>query len=35
MAMLHAQGILDGELAVEIEYKHNNRYYTNEGYQLR
>ena len=30
----NAQAILDGELAVEIEYKHNNRYYTNEGYQF-
>ena len=31
---VNAQAILDGELAVEIEYKHNNRYYTNEGYQF-
>ena len=30
----NAQAILDGELAVEIEYKHNNRYYTNDGYQF-
>jgi len=30
----NAQAILDGELPVEIEYKHNNRYYTNEGYQF-
>ena len=30
----NAQAILDGQLPVEIEYKHNNRYYTNEGYQL-
>ena len=30
----NAQAILDGQLAVEIEYKHNNRYYTNEGYQF-
>ena len=30
----NAQAILDGELAVEIEYKHNNRYYINEGYQF-
>ncbi|MDC1443653.1 TonB-dependent receptor [Gammaproteobacteria bacterium] len=30
----NAQAILDGELTVEIEYKHNNRYYTNEGYQF-
>ena len=30
----NAQAILDGELAVEIEYKHNNRYYTTEGYQF-
>ena len=29
-----AQAILDGELPVQIEYKHNNRYYTNEGYQF-
>ena len=28
----NAQAILDGQLPVEIEYKHNNRYYTNEGY---
>jgi len=31
----NAQAILDGELPVQIEYKHNNRYYTNEGYQFR
>ena len=31
----NAQAILDGELPVEIEYKHNNRFYTNEGYQFR
>ena len=30
----NAQAILDGELAVQIEYKHNNRIYTNEGYQF-
>ena len=30
----NAQAILDGQLPVEIEYKHNNRFYTNEGYQL-
>ena len=30
----NAQAILDGELAVQIEYKHNNRFYTNEGYQF-
>ena len=30
----NAQAILDGKLPVEIEYKHNNRYYTNEGYQF-
>ena len=30
----NAQAILDGQLPVEIEYKHNNRYYTNEGYQF-
>ena len=29
-----AQDILDGKLPVQIEYKHNNRYYTNEGYQF-
>ena len=29
-----AQAILDGELPVQIEYKHNNRYYSNEGYQF-
>ncbi len=31
----NAQAILDGELPVQIEYKHNNRFYTNEGYQFR
>ena len=30
-----AQDILDGKLPVQIEYKHNNRYYTNEGYQFK
>jgi Fe(3+) dicitrate transport protein len=30
----NAQAILDGQLPVEIEYKHNNRYYTNEGHQF-
>ena len=30
----NAQAILDGEMPVEIEYKHNNRFYTNEGYQF-
>jgi Fe(3+) dicitrate transport protein len=30
----NAQAILDGKLPVQIEYKHNNRYYTNEGYQF-
>ena len=30
----NAQAILDGKLPVEIEFKHNNRYYTNEGYQF-
>ena len=30
----NAQAILDGRLPVQIEYKHNNRYYTNEGYQF-
>ena len=29
-----AQAILDGELPVQIEYKHNNRYYSNEDYQF-
>ena len=31
----NAQAILDGELPVQIEYKHNNRFYTNEGYQFK
>ena len=30
----NAQAILDGKLPVQIEYKHNNRFYTNEGYQF-
>ena len=30
----NAQAILDGQLPVQIEYKHNNRFYTNEGYQF-
>jgi Fe(3+) dicitrate transport protein len=30
----NAEAILNGQLPVEIEYKHNNRYYTNEGYQF-
>ena len=30
-----AQGILDGTIATEVKLKHNNRYYTNEGYQLK
>ena len=30
-----AQGILDGNVATEVKLKHNNRYYTNEGYQLK
>jgi Fe(3+) dicitrate transport protein len=30
----NAQAILNGQLPVQIEYKHNNRYYTNEGYQF-
>ena len=30
-----AQGILDGTVATEVKLKHNNRYYTNEGYQLK
>ena len=32
---VNAQGILDGTVATEIKLKHNNRYYTNEGYQLK
>ena len=27
----NAQAILDGELAVQVKLKHNNRFYTNEG----
>ena len=30
-----AQGILDGTIVTEVKLKHNNRYYTNEGYQLK
>ena len=30
----NAQAILDGELAVTVKLKHNNRFYTNEGIQL-
>ena len=30
-----AQGILDGTVTTEVKLKHNNRYYTNEGYQLK
>lgn len=30
-----AQDILDGTIATEVKLKHNNRYYTNEGYQLK
>ena len=30
-----AQGILDGTVATEVKLKHNNRYYTNEGYQFK
>jgi len=30
-----AQGILDGTIATEVKLKHNNRYYSNEGYQLK
>ena len=31
----NAQAILDGELTVEVRNKHNNRFYTNEGYQFK
>ena len=31
----NAQDILDGELAVQVKLKHNNRFYTNEGYQFK
>ena len=31
----NAQAILDGELAVQVKLKHNNRFYTNEGYQFK
>ncbi len=31
----NAQAILDGTLAVQVKLKHNNRYYTNEGFQLQ
>ncbi len=30
-----AQAILDGEFAVQVKLKHNNRYYTNEGIQFK
>ena len=30
-----AQGILDGARAVEVKLKHNNRFYTNEGFQFQ
>ena len=30
-----AQGILDGTRAVEVKLKHNNRFYTNEGFQFQ
>ena len=32
---VNAQAILDGELAVQVKLKHNNRFYTNEGYQFK
>ena len=31
----NAQAILEGELAVQVKLKHNNRFYTNEGYQFK
>ena len=31
----NAQAILDGELAVQVKLNHNNRFYTNEGYQFK
>ncbi|MDB9770202.1 TonB-dependent receptor plug domain-containing protein [Gammaproteobacteria bacterium] len=31
----NAQAILDGTLAVQVKLKHNNRFYTNEGFQLQ
>jgi len=31
----NAQAILDGELAVQVKLKHNNRFYNNEGYQFK
>jgi len=31
----NAQAILDGELAVQVKLKHNNRFYTNEGIQFK
>ena len=31
----NAQAILDGSLAVQVKLKHNNRFYTNEGYQFK
>ena len=32
---VNAQAILDGTLAVQVKLKHNNRFYTNEGFQLQ
>ena len=32
---VNAQAILDGELAVQVKLKYNNRFYTNEGYQFK
>ena len=31
----NAQAILDGELAVQVKLEHNNRFYTNAGYQFK
>ena len=31
----NAQAILDGTLAVQVKLKHNNRFYTNKGFQLQ
>ena len=31
----NAQAILDGQLAVQVKLKHNNRFYTNEGFQFK
>ncbi len=30
-----AQGILDGTVATQVKLKHNNRFYTNEGFQFK